>query len=635
MKSNKMNYAIPLIVSLAAVLLVAGVWFFVLRDTDAAIIPREGADTDTGADYNNGEQLSEPSYDDDETSDTDNDGYQGYAYDSPPSDLTLTWVAPPQFDEIGHPSDGMMAVRVGDQWGFINMQGEEIVPPRYTNVISFFEGIAMVNINAQPNEWGNPVGGQWGFIDTQGNEVVPPAYNIMTQPRNGLSFFMEGGTQDEWGGWYGGVWGAVDAAGNIVIEPIYGTLNYFEHGLIAFRYSNYGLWGFMDTSGNILAQPQFTETRPIGWLESGMAAVRLGGEIHGWEVIGGAWGVIGPDGEMAIEAIYDNIIAICDDWFAVQIDGTLTDYGMMTGGLWGFVDATGQELVAPMFSSATGGLFDNIAMVSIDNYWGAADRYGNMIIPAIYAGLGHIAHGLVAVRTGEVSQYGGIVGGNMGIIEIATGHILIPPQYYDEIHILGENLLAMRVGSSIGDWGGFVGGTWGLMDISGNHIVEPRFDQISYEPDDSLIRVHEGGTLTEWGGFEGGGWGFIDHAGQVVIPTEYDALWTSTSGLVSFMLDGSFVGGGIVGGRWGIMDMSGNVILPPNFDMASVLSRDILVVMVDSSIGEWGERVGGRWGLYDGMGRVIATPRYDTIGFLYEGLISVLYNGMWGIARVD
>ena len=70
--------------------------------------------------------------------------------------LLRTW------DRACYFNEGLAAVKRGGQWGYVNTQGQGVVPPRYDGAFAFSQGRAAVNR-----------GGRWGYIDVTGREVIP------------------------------------------------------------------------------------------------------------------------------------------------------------------------------------------------------------------------------------------------------------------------------------------------------------------------------------------------------------------------------------------------------------------------------------------------------------------------------
>lgn len=66
------------------------------------------------------------------------------------------------YEQVGAVHEGMLWVKQGGKYGFINQREEIIVPCIYDAVRSFFNGRAAVKLN-----------GKWGFIDHSGKVVIP------------------------------------------------------------------------------------------------------------------------------------------------------------------------------------------------------------------------------------------------------------------------------------------------------------------------------------------------------------------------------------------------------------------------------------------------------------------------------
>lgn len=67
----------------------------------------------------------------------------------------------------------MAAVKKGDKWGFINENGEPVIPMEYDEAGYFKEGLACVG-----------KGDKYGFIDKQGKVVIPIKYGYKSNEDN-------------------------------------------------------------------------------------------------------------------------------------------------------------------------------------------------------------------------------------------------------------------------------------------------------------------------------------------------------------------------------------------------------------------------------------------------------------------
>lgn len=71
-------------------------------------------------------------------------------------------------------SEGLAAVMKDYKWGFIDKEGNEVIPFKYDRVRDFHEGLAAVDIKMNS---GIPPGGNWGYIDKNGNTVASHIYD--------------------------------------------------------------------------------------------------------------------------------------------------------------------------------------------------------------------------------------------------------------------------------------------------------------------------------------------------------------------------------------------------------------------------------------------------------------------------
>ncbi len=127
-------------------------------------------------------------------------------------------------------SEGLLGVSSNTLWGFIDKEGNEVIPCIYRGVADFHEGLAVVRFL-----------GKMGFVDKQGNQVVPLLYEYARD-------FSEGLASVRVGNGYEGKYGFVDKQGNLVIPNIYDETGDFREGTAAVEKS--GKWGFIDKEGS-------------------------------------------------------------------------------------------------------------------------------------------------------------------------------------------------------------------------------------------------------------------------------------------------------------------------------------------------------------------------------------------------
>lgn len=138
--------------------------------------------------------------------------------------------------------DGLMVVQRNDKWGYVDMQGQWVIEPKFENADVFTDGLARVQVD-----------GKAGFIDTNGNFVIEPQYEWdHTDPSEGL-IAVEG---DEWRGY-------VDYEGNRVIDlSEYEWVNHreFKDGIavVCAGYGSNWIYGVIDRNGNWITQTDYS-----------------------------------------------------------------------------------------------------------------------------------------------------------------------------------------------------------------------------------------------------------------------------------------------------------------------------------------------------------------------------------------
>ena len=78
-------------------------------------------------------------------------------------------VIPAEYGEVFMPKEDMVCVDVDGLFGYVNMQNEMIIEPKYELAQSFSMGVANVMLNDK-----------YGYIDKTGKEVIPFKYELAT-----------------------------------------------------------------------------------------------------------------------------------------------------------------------------------------------------------------------------------------------------------------------------------------------------------------------------------------------------------------------------------------------------------------------------------------------------------------------
>src|SRR2546429_264875 len=143
-----------------------------------------------------------------------------------------------------------------DKVGFIDYQGREVIPPRFSNAgdMAHFDGGLAPVFEA---------GKRSGYIDKSGRIVIPLKYDWASPLSDGLArvridipngtVMTEEGEQPK----YRHQYGFVDHEGNEVIPLQFEEAHYFSEGYAMVVPSNFKLFGIVDKRGNFVHGPEF------------------------------------------------------------------------------------------------------------------------------------------------------------------------------------------------------------------------------------------------------------------------------------------------------------------------------------------------------------------------------------------
>ena len=314
-------------------------------------------------------------------------------------------VIKPQFDEADKFSEGLARVQIGLKSGYINSSGKFIIEPIYTFAFSFSEGLAVVGENMDS---------RWFYIDHQGKTVIEanPKFIWLGPFQNGLAQFSTNigenttNTYDARNGFF-------DKTGNIVIEPKFTDAENFSDGLAMVAEDKkredgasgyFNRKSFMDTKGNI------------------------------------------------VTPFYERAENFSEGLAAVYIENR-----------WGFIDKTGNIVIAPQFDFVLREFSEGIAFVHCDNEKIAAiNKSGKYITQCIFDEAWGFSEGLSAVQ----------LNGEFGFIN-SKGRFIIKPQF-DYAESFYNGLAEVKIIKDDWIYAGFI-------DNKGKYIFAP----VKYEKRDS------------------------------------------------------------------------------------------------------------------------------------------------------
>lgn len=175
-------------------------------------------------------------------------------------------------------------------WGFVDAQGELVIPARFDAVGDFAYGLAPAKLGAH-----------WGFIDLQGHWLAPPSWDeVISFGPMGLAFVRKGST-----------WQAVNRQGQVTpsnLPPNAARLKWAEDrpGTLMVRRLDY----VIDSQGRAAEWADHVELlKRLGASGSYLARNRASGEL-GVIQRGGAWSGLGVSGPLASDSGNSGVLQI-------------------------------------------------------------------------------------------------------------------------------------------------------------------------------------------------------------------------------------------------------------------------------------------------------------------------------------
>jgi len=125
-------------------------------------------------------------------------------------------------------SEGLACVLRENNFGFMDRNGENVIPYKFGLCNSFSEGLAAVSMGGASRKW--------GYIDRRGKPVVDYMYDNVTEFREGLAAVK-----------LKGKWGYIDRQGSVVLPFKYELAGEFNNGIAVVelkgRYAHIDRWG--------------------------------------------------------------------------------------------------------------------------------------------------------------------------------------------------------------------------------------------------------------------------------------------------------------------------------------------------------------------------------------------------------
>ena len=172
----------------------------------------------------------------------------------------------------------------GTKYGYVNMNGDVVIPCIWKDIGSFDEGLAPVQNDDD----------KWGYVDEKGDVVISCQWDEVDFFYDGLSRVMVNNK-----------WGYINKKGDVVISCVWDCIDYFIGGIT--RVMNDNKWGYIDKKGDVIV--------PCEWkciecnFNDGLAFVQNEKD---------KWGYVDRKGVVAIPCKWDEVYSFVDGHASVK-----------------------------------------------------------------------------------------------------------------------------------------------------------------------------------------------------------------------------------------------------------------------------------------------------------------------------
>ena len=424
------------------------------------------------------------------------------------------------YDEVFEMSEGMIRVKKDDSFGFLDKEGNEIVPCNYLFASDFKDDICYLVSN---NEEGETV---FDYINRK-NEKYFSVKN-----------YSNGNAPNKYGAWLqkedDSNWEFYDLKGNLIHTVDYEYVTNFKEGYswcikdkTIFLLSISGKSKKIITSNDEICTDLFNGLFAISvdekygfYKQDGTSVSKFIYDSYKLNLSNGfisvciheKWGVMNSEGKVVIPCIYDDMEDGNDNLFIVTLDDKK-----------GIVDVTGNKILEIKYDDING--FENsFAIVELNGMYGVIDKKGLEVVSCIsldWPSL-HSNQNFVVIDTENGAS----------LIDLKTGESLLKSSY-STILVDGNNLLVKN------------NDKWGWVDNKENVLIKFKYDDAWPFKNSDLAKVQENEKF-----------GFIDKSENFKIKPIYTELEPFEGNYAIASLDGQ---------SYGIIDKNGNEIVEFNY----------------------------------------------------------------------
>ena len=281
-------------------------------------------------------------------------------------------------------STNLYLMKKDNKYGFINQEGEFVIPPMYKEAENFSEGLAPVITNE----------GTKGYINVENEWVLQLVADRLYSFVGELASFTRDRKE-----------GIINQKGQITIEPIFDQIYGINRDGTVIGQSD-GKMGLYNSQGDVLIIPQydyvstFAEELAVVTKGENDGFINRKGEViidfnyasctnfaEGFSVATldhDTYGFIDKTGEFIIAPTYYQLFDFSEG---------LAAFRLKTAGKWGFINQSNEVIIKPKFQSVSD-FSEGISAVELKDSYGYIDKQGKWIVKNIFSTADSFSNGL-------------------------------------------------------------------------------------------------------------------------------------------------------------------------------------------------------------------------------------------------
>ena len=202
------------------------------------------------------------------------------------------FVINPIYDEINNFKDTRAIFTENNSMGVMNEKGQVLTKKKYSFISDYSNGMALVSDTS-------PAGNsKYGYIDMNGNETIAPRYLSANDFKESVALVQLENKH----------YALIDKKGSVIESYDYPYVAFYGDGLMVFSNSIDGPYGFIDKTGMPIIKPIFSQAQGF---KNNMAIVTESSDFNG------PYGIIDQSGKYIFQPLFSDIKILGEDRVAL------------------------------------------------------------------------------------------------------------------------------------------------------------------------------------------------------------------------------------------------------------------------------------------------------------------------------